>query len=191
MGSVTGLIGIRSGANAIGAAGDVEVTGVGIDAGVDKGHVGIDPLVDAVDVGDVVRVRSNPLHARWDRLRGLVDRVVRVDRGNVGIGGQIRGLLLRDGGGEAIDHGREDDGRIDAVLGRFGVDVGRRSSVVVQDHDHVARGNRFVLCDGTFGWFGEIDVADGGDEHGEHDGQCDGSARGRDPGEPLHEVKAP
>ena len=56
------------------------------DPGVDDGHVGVDPLVHAVDLGDRVQLADDPRDAGRHGLGGHVDDLVGDDRDDVRVG---------------------------------------------------------------------------------------------------------
>ena len=76
---------------------------VRLDAGVDDRHVGVDPLVDAVDLRDRVALGEDPRDAGRRRLARDLDDLVRNDGEDARIGFERLALLRVKAGAEAAD----------------------------------------------------------------------------------------
>ena len=139
------------GARAVVAAGDDQVV-VCPDPGVDDGDVGIDPLVDAVDVGERRAEGADPCDAGRRRLGRDLDHLVGDHGGDARIGEERGALRLVELGREAAERVLEGAVRLQALtLAVAGHDL-RRVGGAVEDHDVAARCDRSaVRVDGGLG----------------------------------------
>ena len=113
---------------------DIEV-GDRRDAGVDDGHVGVNPLVYPIDPGRRREARPDPRHAGRDGLAGHLDELVGDDLGDIGIGLQGGDLLRAQLAGEPLDDLAEGAVRVCAVLAGVAVPDRLERGVLLQDDD--------------------------------------------------------
>ncbi len=130
---------------AVVATGDVQV-GMRADPGIDDRDVGIDPLVDPVDLGQRRGRRADPRDAGRHRLRLDLDDLVGYDGGDVRVGEQRGPLRLVELGREATE--RVPEGAVGDRPLAFAVGArdGRRVRVALQHHEVVARSDRSALA---------------------------------------------